>query len=89
MPTQAPCAEESYVQINVIDKGKNEIKKEGRKKGRTEKDRMMERDKYAPACRDCVKMTDYAAMSLRKLWELVLDREAWYAVARGVAKSQT
>ena len=28
-------------------------------------------------------------MSLTKLQELVLDREAWHAAAHGIAKSQT
>ena len=34
-------------------------------------------------------VTDKMDMSLSKLWELVVDREAWHAVAQGVAKSQT
>ena len=28
-------------------------------------------------------------MSLGELWELVMDRKAWYAVIHGVTKSQT
>ena len=34
-------------------------------------------------------ITDLLHMSLSKLWELVMDREAWHATEHGVTKSWT
>ena len=34
-------------------------------------------------------ITDLMDMTLSKVWELVMDSEAWYAAVHGITKSQT
>ena len=34
-------------------------------------------------------ITDAMGMSLSKLWELVMDREAWHDAVHGITKRQT
>ena len=34
-------------------------------------------------------ITDSMHLSLRELWEFVMDREAWHAAIHGIAKSRT
>ena len=34
-------------------------------------------------------ITDSVDMSVSRVWELVIDRDAWHAAVHGISKSQT